>query len=231
MKMSYPKFYIRLKALLFDSVILSVSLIGIILMSSNIDFANNVYKVFFILLPVLSIEPLFTAFTGGSLGHHYAGLKIINAEKGGNLSLIRSYIRIFIKLPLSLYSFISILLTKRHQAIHDLVSGSVVVFKKEHGVPENHKLKERKTLYTNDKPTKIRRFVVASAYFIIFLFVDSLLINVYISGKCLEFGVCSDEDLFYGLLNTGILLVAFLFFYILGFLCKLPGAIYKQQDS
>ena len=229
--MSYPKLFLRLQAFLLDSVIISVVLIFIILISSEIDFGHYISKLIFILAPTLSLEPFLTHFTGGSIGHHYAGLKVINTNQKNNLSLFRSYVRFFVKLPIGIYSFISILITKKHQAIHDLFSGSVVIFKNEESVPGHYKLKERETTHTDQKPSKARRFIVSSAHCFLLLVIFGVGLNIIVSHECIENDVCTGMEENLLMWGSLLMLAGCLGIYIAGFLCKLPGAIYKGNKD
>lgn len=71
-------------------------------------------------------EPLLVSFAGGTLGHTLRNLRVVDACTGSNLSVKKAFARFTIKLVLGVVSFISMLVTKRHQAIHDVVTGSAV---------------------------------------------------------------------------------------------------------
>jgi uncharacterized RDD family membrane protein YckC len=93
---------------------------------------------------IIIMEPGLVSITGGTIGHHLRGLRIQRRWDGTNLNIFRATIRFLVKFLLGWLSFLFILQTKKHQAIHDLISGSVVVLKDPAKVPEWDALSERK---------------------------------------------------------------------------------------
>lgn len=179
-------------------------------------------------IPLVVFEPLVVWLTGGSIGHHLSGIKVIDKTTGKNLFLLKGVVRLVIKLLLGFYSMLTMLITKKHQSLHDLLSNSVVVFKNESLAPERYKLEPRQTDYDVKKPSILRRLLVIAVH-LFFLFVATgFLLSFLVSPECLEIGNCSLSQAYrLNAVVLGFLVVAVLLI-ILGFICKLPGAMYRK---
>lgn len=224
---SYPKLFLRIKAILWDSVILGLFFLSMIFLSSGLEFSNKILQGIFVFLPVISLEPLLVYFTGSSLGHRMAGIKIIHKNESKSLTLIQCYLRFLLKSLLGFLSLLIFFFTKKYQAIHDYASKSVVVFIDESKVPISHKLVDQKNIYQEVKPALQRRFVVSFVYFIFLILIVSIISNTSVSLFCIEYDQCTaKENNILNYLGLGFIFISLLIF-MLGFFCKLPGAYYK----
>jgi hypothetical protein len=70
-------------------------------------------------------EPLLVAWRGGTIGHFATNLRVVGPA-GGNPSFARAFARYVVKTALGLPSFISMTLTRRHQAVHDVLTRTTV---------------------------------------------------------------------------------------------------------
>ena len=70
-------------------------------------------------------EPLLVARRGSTFGQAHANLHVIT-ESGGRPGFFRAWARAFLKHTFGLISFISIVTTRRHWAIHDVLTGTSV---------------------------------------------------------------------------------------------------------
>ena len=116
----------RTQAVIIDSLFLFFLFLGTSFLASKIDISPYI-KVGIIGFLVLFTEPLLVTFHGASVGHHMKGLRIKNARTGKNLNIFFAFIRFILKSFIGLFSLIFVLTTKRHQALHDMISNSVVV--------------------------------------------------------------------------------------------------------
>jgi uncharacterized RDD family membrane protein YckC len=65
-----------------------------------------------------------------TLGQKITGIRVRSLEDNHNISLIRAYVRIVVKLFLGIISFFTIPFSKKKRAIHDMAVGSLVAFKR-----------------------------------------------------------------------------------------------------
>ncbi|MBV1907758.1 MAG: RDD family protein [Kangiellaceae bacterium] len=227
---SYPKLFLRIQAMLWDSAILGIFFITIAILSSKNSVNNEVLRALIIVVPALSLEPLLVYFSGSSIGHRIAGIKISHVNTDKNLSLLQCYGRFITKLILGIYSLIALVFTRKHQALHDLLSKSIVVFIDENKAPANHKLTERNTEYRTEKPSWIRRVVVTVIYIILFFVLLSIVSAGLIPAGCIEFNVCSENEVLLLDLIGYLLIGVTLTLLIMGSICKLPGIFYKSEQ-
>jgi uncharacterized RDD family membrane protein YckC len=80
---------------------------------------------FLVVTGLLLYEPVLVSFTGGTLGHHFTNLRVVD-DRGGNVSFLKACARVVIKGLLGWYSFVVLAATRRNQAIHDLMTRSTV---------------------------------------------------------------------------------------------------------
>jgi hypothetical protein len=62
---------------------------------------------------------------GGTIGHYLCNMWVVD-DRGGNVSFIKAFGRMIIKSLLGWYSFLAMVMTSRHQAVHDLLTRSTV---------------------------------------------------------------------------------------------------------
>lgn len=73
-------------------------------------------------------DPIFTAFTGSTLGHKIMKLKVRRyREPERKISLGQALLRFIIKGLLGWISFFTVTGNERKRAIHDLASGSILL--------------------------------------------------------------------------------------------------------
>lgn len=78
----------------------------------------------------LVYDPLLTSFLGGTLGHLVIGIRVKKeSTERTNISLLAALFRFIIKSTLGWISLLTVTGNKRKRALHDLLSGSVVVCK------------------------------------------------------------------------------------------------------
>lgn len=78
-------------------------------------------------LSLLMYEPVCTTF-GATLGQHKMQIRVRKiGDETKPINLFQAIIRYFFKILLGWLSFISIFMSNKSRAIHDIVSGSVMV--------------------------------------------------------------------------------------------------------
>lgn len=191
----YTKLHRRIKALLIDGIVLAISLFATIFSVTAIGLPSPLIESIVILAVTISIEPLFISFTGASIGHRIAGLRVRHSTEDKNLNLLLSYLRFIIKLPLGTLSLVSVLTTRKHQALHDLISRSIVV----HQAPEqlaSHHIVDERIDNTRDFifPSKTKRCILITVYLFCALFALTTISSLLLNDACLNYAHCSSFD-------------------------------------
>lgn len=118
----------RLNALSTDTVILIVFSIVVfaVLPDGEAHPALRLSLGFLWWGTLLLYEPLMVAWFGGTLGHRLLNLKVVDDRTGANPSVARAVGRFLIKGLLGILSFLTMSFSKRHQALHDMLTSSTV---------------------------------------------------------------------------------------------------------
>ena len=124
----YANFPRRLNAISLDTVVLIAS-------SALIFFVGSVFErvaavrislgIFWWFL-LLFYEPLLVWRLGGTVGHRAMNLRVADNRTEGNVSLLKALARFWIKVFLGVFSFLTMNFSRRHQAVHDIVTNSSV---------------------------------------------------------------------------------------------------------
>ena len=118
----------RLKAILIDALVL----VGLCMIAtaifSRIGYVSDTVRMVVFIFIFLLYDPLFTSIFGATIGHLIIGLKIRRAKDNTRkLIFPMALIRFIIKGTLGFISLMTISITKKNRAIHDIVAGSVVL--------------------------------------------------------------------------------------------------------
>ena len=112
----------------------------------------------------LLYEPVLVAFAGGTIGHRRCNLRIVDDRTGANVSFLKAVLRTLIKAALGWVSFVSMLTTRRSQAIHDLLTRSTVQIRDLSQAGEHHYVRERMDHANPALPSRTRRGLVILGY-------------------------------------------------------------------
>ena len=127
-----PRYYarasVRIRAALTDSVLFGVSLLTLLLLFEALDTPSAVaMPVFFAwVVAVFLYEPVLVSWRGATVGHTLYNLVVLDGRTGHPPTFPRAIVRTFLKSLLGLVSFVVMSLTRKHQALHDLATGTVV---------------------------------------------------------------------------------------------------------
>ena len=228
---SYPKLYLRIKAMLWDSVVLWLLFLLLAFLTSYIPIKDKTLQFIILIALIISFEPLLTYFTGQTIGHRVSGIRIIDKKTNRSLNVFQCYVRFISKSTLGTLSLIMFVFSRNYQAIHDYLSGSLVVFDNENSIPQQRKLTTQRNTFIDKKPSFSRRLIVMITLIFLTLIIQSLIINISVSANCLNYNECTsnEENLF---TYSGLfLLLVFGLIVVLGLICKLPGAYYKSRHQ
>ena len=124
----YANFPRRLNALSLDTIVLVASSALIFFVASvleRVDAARITLVIFWWFL-LLFYEPLLVWRLGGTVGHRAMNLRVVDNRMEGNVSLFKALRRFWVKAFLGIFSFLTMNFSRRHQAVHDIVTNSSV---------------------------------------------------------------------------------------------------------
>ena len=181
-------------------------------------------------------EPLLVAFAGGTIGHYQRNLRVVDDRTGGNVSFLKAIARCVIKATLGWYSFISMVTTRRHQAVHDLLTRSTVQIRDLAKARPHHYRTEATEFSRAGMPSRTRRVVITALYLIgCFVIFDVAIIGATVGGllshDCVYSDRCTVSETiglvatFVGWVGVSVVCLA------LGWRGRLPGARIRAADS
>lgn len=193
---AYPRLIKRVRALLIDSILVPVVFINSLILGDAWGVTQAYGKLLLIFLPIFILEPGMVAFTGGTVGHHLIGIRVMRAGDARNINLFAALLRFIVKVLFGWLSFIFVLTTRKHQALHDLVTGSRVVHKNPRGLPSFEVLEERKPdIDDYDYPPAWRRVIIVAGYAMLATLAVSLCLDLLMSPPCFEGYQCTTFDM------------------------------------
>ncbi|HEX7790402.1 MAG TPA: RDD family protein, partial [Afipia sp.] len=149
----YARFSRRFQGLVIDSIFTVTVAFSAVFLAVSVgnDNFSRIFGGLIIALLVLC-EPLLVSFTGGSVGHHFTNLRVIDDKDGGNVSFLKACARMIIKTALGGLSFVVILATRRSQTIHDLLTRSTVQIRDAAKASSHQYIFERKDVLDDGMP-------------------------------------------------------------------------------
>jgi uncharacterized RDD family membrane protein YckC len=209
----YARFSRRFRAMLFDWIIALIVIYGAVLLAASVG-DDNVSRTLGILVVValLLYEPILVSRLGGTLGHYFNNLRVVDEGHGGHISFLKACARVVIKGLLGLYSFVILAATSRNQAVHDLLTGSTVQIRDPAKALPGQYIIERTELAATEMPSPRRRLAVIFGYLlltaIVYLLITRGIVAAgVISDGCIDRNVCSASERILSL-NLGLALLA-----------------------
>jgi len=126
MEEKYPTILERSQSILIDSIIIIACMY---IFSDTLDSFKNVPNWVRIILftSLLMYEPLCTTF-GATLGNHKMEIRVRkNSDTSKRINIFQAIIRYIFKVIFGWFSFMGIFTNSKKRAIHDLISGSVMI--------------------------------------------------------------------------------------------------------
>ena len=124
----YSNFPSRLNAISIDGVVL-VALTVLFITSAALVQRLTAARVILDIawwVTLLLYEPLFVWRFGGTIGHRAMNLRVVDNRTGEKVSLFKALGRYLVKVVFGMFSFFTMSFTRRHQALHDLITNSSV---------------------------------------------------------------------------------------------------------
>lgn len=174
----YARFRRRLRGLMIDYVLFVIALV--VALQATMAFESSelarvvglVFVVAFILY-----EPLLVSFLGGTIGHSRANLRVVDDRTHGNVGLMKAFARSILKIGLGWYTFVSMTASRRHKAVHDILTRSTVQIRDPSIARPSDYNHERIELSNSLMPSRLRRLLVIAGYL-----AASLLVLVLVTG-------------------------------------------------
>ena len=197
---AYARFLPRLRALIVDAIIMLVAIYAAVLVAVAARSDSIARPLGFTVAALwLLYEPLLVAFMGGTLGHRFGNLRVVDDRTGGNVSFLKAVARTIIKALLGIFSFVTVLATRRSQALHDLLTRSTVQVRDPSRAAPSLYIHEREEFANPAMPSRWRRVVVILGYLMLvgaaYLSVlAGLSLSGVISDACVMADRCRPSD-------------------------------------
>ncbi|MEG2103088.1 RDD family protein [Flavobacterium oncorhynchi] len=126
MEEKYPFMLERIQSILIDSVLIIACMILISDILSNFKNVPDWLRAVLLIL-IFLYEPIMTTF-GGTIGNNIKRIRVRkNSDETQSINLFQAIIRYFFKLLLGWLSFITIFSSNKKRAVHDIISGTVMI--------------------------------------------------------------------------------------------------------
>jgi uncharacterized RDD family membrane protein YckC len=193
----YARFTRRLRGIMIDWMIAMIVLFGALIVATSVrsDHLARTLGILVVLVLVL-YEPLLVSLTGGTLGHYFANLRVVDERDQGNVSFLRAVARFALKSLLGWYSFIVMTATRRNQAMHDLLTRSTVQIRDPAKARPDQYITERADFQSPDMPSRLRRVAVVCVYLLLAFLAYELVVVAakttgMLSSACINNANCS----------------------------------------
>ncbi|WP_428979163.1 RDD family protein [Flavobacterium cupriresistens] len=126
MNEKYPFLLERIQSILIDSVLIVACMIIFSDILSNFKNVPDWLRAV-LLIALFLYEPIATTF-GGTIGNNIKSIRVRkNSDSTKRINIFQALIRYFIKLLFGWLSFITIFSNSKKRALHDILSGTVMV--------------------------------------------------------------------------------------------------------
>ena len=206
----YARFPRRLRGIMIDWILTMILMFGALLVASAVrsDHFSRTLGIAVVIVLML-YEPILVSLTGGTLGHYFTNLRVVDERNQGNVSFLKAVARFALKGLLGWYSFIVMTATRRNQAIHDLLTRSTVQIRDPAKARPNDYIIERGDFQSPDMPPRPRRVAVICVYLLLAVLVYGLVLAAaratgMLSPACMNNANCSEAG---RLLNIAVALI------------------------
>jgi len=200
---AYARFMRRVQGVCIDAIVFMCIMAGALSIAVSFG-SDNIARVlgFTVAATWLLYEPVLVSMTGGTIGHRVYNMRVVDDRSGGNISFGKAVVRMIIKTILGWYSFIAMAVTSRHQALHDLITGSTVQIRNLAQAKPHHFSARQDDLSRPGMPSRGRRILLIVTYELSWLLICwlALVASVaagQISVKCIDNDVCSAVEIFW----------------------------------
>jgi len=120
----------RLKALLLDACVTVIFVFLAVYIFSIFEQVPDTARIIAFISIFFLYDPVFTSVFGGTIGHVMLGIRV-KREKNPKKNILFPFaiIRFLLKVLLGWISLLTVTGNKKRKAIHDILAGSVVIYK------------------------------------------------------------------------------------------------------
>ena len=186
----------RLRALAIDTAVVlgSVTVVAIVgdVSQALPGTGRAMWLAFFCIL--FLYEPVLVWYRGATIGHATCNLVVLVDGTGHTPSLGRAVVRYLVKGVLGLVAFFTMAMTRRHQAVHDILTRTTVQLATDASAEDAdfHLEREEPELHL---PSRLRRAMAIAAYLVLALLLVSVALTAFVPAECLDGSVCSSRSL------------------------------------
>jgi uncharacterized RDD family membrane protein YckC len=194
---AYASFGARLRALVIDAAIVAAWMVFLVVggdVAREVPGAGRV-TVALLLAVVFFYEPVQVWRWGATIGHRTANVRVVADSTGGNPGFARALARFLIKSVLGIVSFVAMAVTRRHQAVHDSLTGTTVQIRDFHRARVTDFAFERVADPVIRLPSRARRFAIVLAFLVAAFVIMSVLMVVLVTPACLDEIACTAGEM------------------------------------
>jgi uncharacterized RDD family membrane protein YckC len=162
----YATFTSRFRAVVTDTALLVAGMVVVLIGGALADGVPGSGRVAWLLIFGLTFlyEPLLVWHRGATVGHARNHLCVVADRTGRRPGFGRAFARYIVKLVLGVPSFVTMALTRKHQAVHDVLTGTTVQLAATAAAEEQEFHFERVEDSTVVLPSKLRRTTIMVVY-------------------------------------------------------------------
>jgi len=179
-----------------DGAIVAGALVAIVLIGDASRHIPGSGRVLVLAMYALILyEPIFVWRYGATIGHRATNLRIVDDASGGNPGFLKALARFVIKTVLGLVSFLTMAITRRYQALHDVVTHTTVQIR-DLGLARPDDYYEARSEPASEilMPSRVRRVVVILLYLVVFFFALGIAENDLVPRECLMQKICTGTN-------------------------------------
>ncbi len=185
----------RLKAVAVDGFVCVLVFLGPLLLLDYFEPHPSLQVVVYAacMLFLLFYEPVLVAWKGRTVGHRALNLKVVADDPGSRLPFWKAVLRWMLKTVGGIVSFVTMAVTPRNQALHDLAFGTTVQIDDITRARPGHYITER-PVPSGPLPSRRRRILVATAWSLALFLIMIVVSFLALSTDCIENDRCSTGD-------------------------------------
>jgi uncharacterized RDD family membrane protein YckC len=189
----YATFTRRFRALIVDTAIVFGVIIVVVIVGDAADSIPGSGRLAWLLMfaALFLYEPLFIWRRGATIGHTRNQLTVIDDRTGRRPGLAQAFARYCLKVILGIPSFVTMALTRKHQAVHDLLTRTTVQLAADADAQSYEFHLERTEDATTRLPSRLRRAVVMVLYLIAIFVTYGVLVSMLVPLACLRDQSCT----------------------------------------
>jgi uncharacterized RDD family membrane protein YckC len=227
----YASFPRRIQAVMLDALLLIAVFLAASSLAASVPGATGRWINIATLLVLVLYEPVLVWRWGGTLGHRALNLRVVHDGDGGRLPFTYAFARSLLKAVFGIFSFLVMMVTARHQALHDLVAHATVQVRDPSRAHAYDFVPERADEPLRAMPSVLRRALVTVAWEVALYFAVAVMAGVAVPEGCLNGVACGTEDEFAARMLGVVWLIAAVAAALLGYTGRLPGARARMLDA